>query len=525
MTADRHIVATDIEGRKRIDELEEALRRSETLLYEVQRLSRTGGWRYDLTTDRVETSPEIQRAFAVQPGEDISRLAFWLDRIHPEDRNRVQAELERSVREKTEYRASFRIVLPDGGIRYQQATGHPMTDDAGQVIEFIGASMDTTEHWVAETERRHAEESLRESERHSRLIVDNIPGLFGLLSADGRLQFLNRQILDYTGMTLEELKQRGTSDTIHPEDLPHVMHVYSQSIATASPYEMVWRFRRSDGVYRWFQNNGFPVRDTDGHVVGWCVLMTDIDERKRAEDALHRTQTQLSRATQIAAVGEMTGSIAHEVNQPLTAVVANGHACLRWLSASPPNVAKAIEAAERIVKDGKDAGEVVRRVRSLFKRTSVERVPLDLGEVIGEVLHLLDSYPARKHVSVETRLDPDLPSVFADRVQLQQLVLNLMLNGLEALEPVSGRVKQLSVRASHDHQQVVVRISDNGTGLDDSIAAFEPFVTTKPEGMGLGLAICRSIVAAHDGTLSAERNVGFGTTFTVTLPIRPVESQ
>jgi signal transduction histidine kinase len=184
-----------------------------------------------------------------------------------------------------------------------------------------------------------------------------------------------------------------------------------------------------------------------------------------------------------------------------------------------------VQAAERIVKDGKDAGEVVRRVRTLFKRTSVERLPLDLGEVIGEVLQLLNSYPARKHVSLETLLDPDLPPVFADRVQLQQLVLNLMLNGLEALEPVSGRVKQLSVRASRGDQQAVVQISDNGIGLDDSIAAFEPFVTTKPEGMGLGLAICRSIVAAHEGTLSAERNVGFGTTFTVTLPIRPVESQ
>jgi signal transduction histidine kinase len=218
----------------------------------------------------------------------------------------------------------------------------------------------------------------------------------------------------------------------------------------------------------------------------------------------------------------MTASIAHEVNQPLAAVVTNGHACLRWLSASPPNLAKAVEAAERIVKDGKDAGEVVRRVRALFKRTAIERVRLELDEVIGEVLRLLDSYPARKHVSLEVVLDPDLPPVFADRVQLQQLVLNLMLNALEALEPVSGRVKQLSVRSTRaERQRVVVRISDNGIGLDDSVAAFEPFITTKPEGMGLGLAICRSIVAAHGGTLSAERNVGFGTTLTVTLPIQP----
>jgi C4-dicarboxylate-specific signal transduction histidine kinase len=155
----------------------------------------------------------------------------------------------------------------------------------------------------------------------------------------------------------------------------------------------------------------------------------------------------LAQVTRIASLGEMTASIAHEVNQPLAAVVANGHACLRWLSGSPPNVPKAIEAAERIVKDGKDAGEVVRRVRALVKRTSVEKVQLDLGEVIGEVLRLLDSYPARKHVSLDVALDSHLP-VFADRVQLQQLVLNLMVNALEALEPVSGRPS--SYRSDHN---------------------------------------------------------------------------
>jgi C4-dicarboxylate-specific signal transduction histidine kinase len=218
----------------------------------------------------------------------------------------------------------------------------------------------------------------------------------------------------------------------------------------------------------------------------------------------------------------MTASIAHEVNQPLAAVVTNGHACVRWLSASPPNVAKAVEAAERIVTDGKDAGEVVRRIRALFKRTAVEKSQLDLGVVIEEVLRLLDGYPARRHVSLDLVLDPDLPTVFADRVQLQQLLMNLMLNAFEALEPVSGRPKQLSVRSTRsESHHAVIQISDNGIGLDDPVAAFQPFVTTKPEGLGLGLAICRSIVAAHGGSLSAERNTGFGTTFTVVLPLRP----
>jgi PAS domain S-box-containing protein len=386
-------VRTDIHDRKTA---EDALRRSEAFLLEVQRLSRTGGWRYDLSTGIVESSPEILRVYEPQPGEDISRPPFWFGRIHPEDRSRVQAQFERCMREREEYRAGYRIVLPDGRIRYQYATGHPVTNDAGDLVEFVGASMDMTEHWLA------------------------------------------------------------------------------------------------------------------------------TNELERASQAVRDLQAKMSRAAQVATVGELAGSIAHEVNQPLAAVVTNGHACLRWLSASPPNVPKAAEAAERIVKDGKDAGEVVRRVRALFKRTAVERVRLDLGEVIREVVRLLDSYPARQHVSLDVVLDPDMPQIFADRVQLQQLMLNLMLNALEALQPVSGRVKQLSVRSQRANaHHAVIQIADNGIGLEDPAGAFEPFVTTKPEGMGLGLAICRSIVSAHEGRLSAERNEGFGMTFSVTLPIHP----
>jgi len=193
------------------------------------------------------------------------------------------------------------------------------------------------------------------------------------------------------------------------------------------------------------------------HVVAHCRedsgereyigAVQDVTQRRHSEEVLAKARSELAHVARVTSLGVLTASIAHEVNQPLAAVVANGHACLRWLSASPPNVPKAVEAAERIVKDGKDAGEVVRRVRTLFKRTAAEKAPLVLSEVIGEVLRLLDSYPARKHVSLDVVLAPDLPPVFADRVQLQQLVLNLMLNALEALEPVSGRVKQLSVRS------------------------------------------------------------------------------
>jgi C4-dicarboxylate-specific signal transduction histidine kinase len=241
---------------------------------------------------------------------------------------------------------------------------------------------------------------------------------------------------------------------------------------------------------------------------------------ERASQALRDMQTKLSRAAQVATVGELAASIAHEVNQPLAAVVANGHACVRWLSASPPNFDRALEAAHRIVKDGKDAGEVVRRVRSLFKRAAAERLPLDIGDVIHDVLRLLEADAARRSVAVTVTLEPDMPTVRGDRVQLQQLVLNLMLNALDAVEPVVDRPRRLTVRSRRaDVTHIVVEIVDNGVGLEDPHAVFEQFFTTKADGMGMGLAICRSIIAAHDGTLVAAPNDDFGTTFRFTLPL------
>ena len=272
-----YVLLTDIDDRKRA---EDALRRGEAFLLEVQTLSRTGGWRFDVATGIVESSPEIQRACKIQPGDDIWNPAFWFGRIHPDDRARVHATFERCVQEKTHYRADYRVVLGDGSIRYQHAIGRPVLNEAGELVEFIGASMDMTDHWLAAT------------------------------------------------------------------------------------------------------------------------------ELERASQALRDMQTKLSRAAQVATVGELAASIAHEVNQPLAAVVANGHACVRWLSATPPNFDKALEAAERIVKDGKDAGEVVRRVRSLFKRAVAERAPLDIGDVIRDVLRLLEADAARRSVDVAVTLQP-----------------------------------------------------------------------------------------------------------------------
>jgi hypothetical protein len=240
------------------------------------------------------------------------------------------------------------------------------------------------------------------------------------------------------------------------------------------------------------------------------------------EEALRSNEARLLRATQIAAVGELSASIAHEINQPLAAVVANGHACLRWLSTEPPGLAKAYEAAERIVRDGKEAGEVVRRIRALFKRTPIERAELNLNEMIGEVLRLLAGETTKRHIVVETDLGKDLTLVEGDRVQLQQLVLNLLLNGIEAMDLVVDHPKKLFIRTKlQNPETALVEIQDCGVGLKDTEKVFEAFFTTKVNGMGMGLAVCRSIIEAHHGRLWGSPGEGAGTTFSFTLPVQP----
>jgi PAS domain S-box-containing protein len=368
------------------------------------------------------------------------------------------------------------------------------------------------------SEKKKAEETLRASEQSLRLIVDSIPGMVFNMTSQGEFDLANRQFLDYTGKTLQELK--NWQAVVHPDDLPIVTSRLKSSLETGCAFDTEVRLRRADSEYRWFHCSGLPLRDENGQILRWYNLLTDIEARKHAEEALRNSQTQLSRATRTATVGEFAAAIAHEINQPLAAVVTNGHACLRWLSAQPPGLAKAQEAAERIVRDGTEAGEVVRRIRALFKHAPLEKIELNLSEVIAEVLHLVSGEVAKRHVVVEAELADNLPAVIGDRVQLQQVAFNLLLNGIEAMDSILDRPKKLTVRTSQENPEAaLVKIQDSGVGLTDPEKVFEAFFTTKENGMGMGLAICRSIVEAHHGRLWATSAEGAGTTFSFTVPI------
>jgi len=322
--------------------------------------------------------------------------------------------------------------------------------------------------------------ALQTSEDRLRLVIDTIPAHVWSAAPDGSVDFINRRWLESTGLSVESGLGWNWSSAVHPDDLKRFVDELQRALADGKPMESEARLRRADGEYRWFLIRNVPLRDELGKIVKWYGTSIDIEDRKEAEEALRQAQADLAHVNRVSTMGELTASIAHEVNQPLAAVVASGHACLRFLSAQPPSLAKAVEAAESIVRDGKAAGEVVRRIRALFKRAAIEKVTLDLNEVICEVLSLLHGETERRRVIVETDLGKDMAPVMGDRIQLQQLLLNLLLNGIEAMDPVLDRSKKLFIRSKRDcPETVLVEIRDYGVGLKDSERVFEAFVTTK----------------------------------------------
>jgi C4-dicarboxylate-specific signal transduction histidine kinase len=281
---------------------------------------------------------------------------------------------------------------------------------------------------------------------------------------------------------------------------------------------MRYRRRSKDGSYRWTEGRAEPLRDQEGSIVQWYAVSLDIEDETRAQEALRRASYKLAQATQAASLAELSASIAHEVNQPLAAVVFNSHACQRWLSADPPNLDRAKVTVERVIRDANAAADVVSRIRALFKQSVERREAATLSGVIAEAHNLMAEEAIRRRVRVEVDVENDLPLVVLDRVQVQQVLINLMRNGMDAMDSTAGdRILDVHVRRAGNLVQTEIRDCGPGVALPDKI--FEPFFTTKEQGMGMGLAICRSIVESHGGRLWTEKNEPHGARFIFTLPV------
>ena len=372
-------------------------------------------------------------------------------------------------------------------------------------------------------ERKHAEQALQASERALRQLVDSFPGMVAVASAEGQHEYANKRVLDYVRKGVADVAGMGWLDDVHPDEREAVRAEWLRCVATGRAMDLSHRWRRWDGVYRWFHVRVEPLVDEEGRILRWYGLLVDIDERKNAEEALRRSEVELARISRIVTMGELSASIAHEINQPLSAVVNNADACLVLISGADPPLEEIRVALAEIVDDAQRASVIIARVRQLVSKAPLERTLLDLRDVVADVLALARHEVDSRRVTIRAELPDDLPRVLGDRVQLQQVLLNLVVNAMDASTSVEEPHRIVMIRGHRDLREgrleAVVGVQDAGVGVtpEGMPRLFEAFYTTKSQGTGMGLAISRSIIAAHDGRLWVERNDGPGATFLFSL--------
>jgi PAS domain S-box-containing protein len=377
------------------------------------------------------------------------------------------------------------------------------------------------------TERRRADEKLRQAERELRQAIDTIPGMVWTASAeDGAMVLFNARWSDL-GWTAAQVAEGQWQSVVHPDDAQRLEAEWSRSLATGEPFEAECRVRSVESEYRWLLARAAPLRDDNGQILRWYGINTDIEDRRRAEDALHKTQAELAHVTRVTTMGELTASIAHEVNQPLAAVVTNGEACLRWLMRDVPDLDEVRSSVERMISDGRRASQVVARLRALVRKSDPRQVKLSMNEIVNDVLLLVERELIKQRVALKLDMEPSPPLVLGDRVQLQQVVINLVMNAVQAMSDVTDRPRVLSISSrsgppDSPERSIILEVRDTGVGIDPSSMAqlFTAFHTTKADGMGMGLSICRSIVEAHAGRISAVTGQERGACFVVRLPVK-----
>jgi signal transduction histidine kinase len=346
----------------------------------------------------------------------------------------------------------------------------------------------------------------------------------------GVLIFVNEAAAAYMGLPQPHhlrfgMDVGGTLDShlafVHPEDRAHTRRKWAACLRMHEAGEVRFRVLGASGIYRWFLTRAETLRARDGALLYWVGVNVDIDDEKRAFEVLNAAKERIAHATQLATVAELSASIAHEVVQPLSAVVANARASLNWLSGEQPNIVQARAAIEGVLRDGMSVGNVIHEMRRLFKKETPNKKTIQLNYLIEQVVEVLGADLRNKEITVALDLLPDLPATEADAVQIQQVLLNLIQNASEALDAQSPHSKELTIRTKCSDLGVTVEVEDNGTGVPDPERIFEAFFTTKEEGLGVGLSISRSIAEAHGGTLTASDREGGGARFNLTLPRRP----
>jgi PAS domain S-box-containing protein len=512
-------LARDISERKRVDA---ELRARQEMLELAQTAARAVAfdWYIGARESANRWSPELEAMYGLEPGTFDGTYEGWKKLVHPDDWPAVKLAIKRA-QESGDVAAEYRVIHGDGTVHCLRARGRMFFDPEGRPERMVGFMIDVTDRW-------QAEEELRASEARFRTLVEFAADGFMLHAGDATVVDANRQACENLGYSREELIGMKPADFDANLD-PGALQRVSERIGAGDIVTIETHHRRKDGTV-------FPVelrlrQILQGGRRFTISLARDITERKRVEEErerLRRLEAELAHVSRLTALGELTTSIVHEVSQPLGAMVAGAGACARWLAADPPAMEEARAALGNIVADGKRAREVIARIRALTKRQEPRKDRLEINLKIAEVLAITEHELRSHDIVVRTDLASTLPRLAGDRVQLQQVLLNLILNAIEAMRAVHDRPRELTIVSRQDGPgAVLVEVRDSGTGLDPERAerVFEAFYTTKPEGIGIGLSISRSIIEAHGGRLSAGANAPHGAVFRFSLPVAEEAAQ
>ncbi len=367
----------------------------------------------------------------------------------------------------------------------------------------------------------------RANELSLQRMIETIPGMLWSATPDGMIDYCNGRLLEYAGFAPHEVMGTDWVKLLHPDDVQRTVQIWQECIRTGTPYRVEVRtFFAAEQTYRWCMTDALPLYDEQGTILKWYGTVVDMHDWKQAQEELRETQGELAYMARVMTVGELTASIAHELNQPLAGVVTNSNTCLRMLGGDPPNVAGATDTVRRTIRDANRASEVIKRLRGLFAKKDIVAESVDLNEAAREVLALCNADLERNRIVVRLEFAKDLPAVCGDRVQLQQIVLNLIGNAVEAMADINDRPRELVIKTQRETPDSVrVTVQDTGRGFrpEEAEKMFAAFHTTKTGGMGIGLSVSRSIIQSHNGELWATMNPEYGASFAFRVPCaRPI---
>ncbi len=481
-----------------------------------------GLWEWDIVRNEIWITDRGRSLFGFGASEKLDFDRFR-SRLHPDDRKSVLKGVEKSLRTGAEYQSEYRVVLPNGQLRWIAGRGHVECNGDGQPVRMRGASLDITKRKQAEEQLRMSEATLRESKEHIDLATKaaglvvwtwDIPRDEFWVSSKDRALFGFSQT--------EKLTAERIRSVVHPEDRQLLRQQSEDALRTGREIENQYRVLLPDGRVRWVMRLGRVEFDADGKPLRERGILMDISERKQAELEAARQRHDLAHLARVTTLGERSSSLAHELTHPIIAMLINAQAAQRFLDSDDVDLKEVREILNDIATEDQRAGEVIHRLRSLLKKGEPQKhCDVNPNEVVQDVLKLVRNDLINQNVTADTDLAQNLPSIIGDRVQLQQVLLNLVLNACEAMADCASSERQLLIASKLEKSAVQVSVTDRGVGIPEKKLeqVFERFFTTKKEGMGLGLSICRSIIDAHEGKIWATNNADCGATFYFSLPI------